>query len=388
MKKIFIALRMAGVAGQEKLSGIFRYLGENHDWDITLVRTAAEFTPERVRRALDANYDGFIVSIPDTEPSAALLASSRVPTVVMDIHDPALSARPSNIVFIRNDPEAIGCLAAEHLISSGRCRSYAFVHKQSLLEWSSDRFNAFQRTLRANGLFAHELSNPNEITNLPRPAGILAANDDRGYEVLESCRRHHLRVPQDVCVLGINNDTFICTNCRPSLSSIQPDYEREGFLAAQSLANLLDAPNQGRTSGNRGQPPASIAAHTHFVGVKTIVRRDSTADFSISGRLVQKALVYIRRNALRNISVEDVVKHLGCSRRLADLRFRELMDTSIGETIIQLRLDEVKHLLATTHDSIASISAQCGYSNPNYLKNLFRRRFGITMRDWRSRLES
>ena len=377
MKRIFIALRMAGVAGQEKLSGIFRYLGENHDWDISLVRTAAEFTPARVRHALAENYDGFIVSIPDTEPSVASLAASDVPTVVMDIHDPALSARPTNIVFIRNDPGEIGRLAAEHLLSSGRCRSYAFVHKSSLLEWSVDRFNAFQKTLRANGLFAHELSEPGGLAALPRPVGVLAANDDRGYEVLEFCRRHRLRVPQDVCVLGINNDVFICENCRPNLSSIQPDFEQEGYLAAQALAALL-------RNAARKRPP--VAARTDFVGVKTLVRRDSTADFSIAGRLVQKALVYIRKNALRGISVADVARHLGCSRRLADLRFRELMGTTIGETIITTRLDEVKRLLATTKDSVASVSAQCGYANANYLKNLFKKRFGVSPREWRERL--
>ena len=379
MKRIFIALRMAGVAGQEKLSGIFRYLGENHDWDISLVRTAAEFTPARVRRALAENYDGFIVSIPDTEPSVASLAASDVPTVVMDIHDPALSARPTNIVFIRNDPGEIGRLAAEHLLSSGRCRSYAFVHKSSLLEWSVDRFNAFQKTLRANGLFAHELSEPGGLAALPRPVGVLAANDDRGYEVLEFCRRHRLHVPQDVCVLGINNDVFICENCRPNLSSIQPDFEQEGYLAAQALAALL-------RNAARKRPP--VAARTDFVGVKTLVRRDSTADFSIAGRLVQKALVYIRKNALRGISVADVARHLGCSRRLADLRFRELMGTTIGETIITTRLDEVKRLLATTKDSVASVSAQCGYANANYLKNLFKKRFGVSPREWRERLYS
>ncbi len=374
MKRIFIALRMAGVAGQEKLSGIFRALGANHDWDISLVRTAAEFTPARIRRALSERYDGFIVSIPDTEPAVAPLASSDVPTVVMDIHDPALSARPTNIVFIRNDPVEIGRLAAEHLLSSGRCRSYAFVHRSSLLEWSVDRFNAFQKTLCANGLFAHELAGPDELADLPLPVGVLAANDDCGYEVLEFCRRHHLRVPQDVCALGINNDVFICENCRPSLSSIQPDFEQEGCLAAQALAALL------RNAAQKRRP---AAARTVFVGVKALVRRDSTADFSIAGRLVQKALVYIRKNALRGISVEDVARHLGCSRRLADLRFRELMGTTIGETIITTRLDEVKRLLATTRDPVASISERCGYVNPNYLKSLFKKRFGISPRDWR-----
>ena len=370
MKRVFIALKMAGVAGREKLSGIFRSLGENHDWDITLIRTAAEFTPARMQRALTEGYDGFIVSIPDTETTAALLAATDLPTVVMDLHDPALSARKRNIAFIRNSPEEIGRAAADHLLATGRCRSYAFVHCPVAREWSADRCHAFRGMLRDRGLWAHELNEPSELKGLERPIGVFAANDDRGYDILEYCRRHRLRVPADVLVLGTNNDTFICENCRPPLSSIQPNFEQEGFLSAQTLAALM-----------KKKTPAP--AQTFFVGVKAVVRRDSTADVSVAGKLVQKAVAYIRRNATRDISVADVAHHLGCSRRLADLRFRELMGSSIGETIIVTRLNEVKRLLATTREPIDTIAASCGYANPNYLKNLFKRRFGLTMRDWR-----
>ena len=99
---------------------------------------------------------------------------------------------------------------------------------------------------------------------------------------------------------------------------------------------------------------------------------------------MQKAVAYIRRNALKGIGAADVVRHLGCSRRLADLRFRELQGTSIGEAIICRRLDEVRRLLATTREPIDAIGLSCGYENANYLKNLFKRRFGMTMRDYRS----
>ena len=100
---------------------------------------------------------------------------------------------------------------------------------------------------------------------------------------------------------------------------------------------------------------------------------------------MQKALAYIQRNALKGISVDDVSRHLKVSRRLADLRFRELQGTTIGETIISLRLAEVKRLLRSTKEPIDSIAALCGYSNPNYLKNLFKRRFAMSMRDFRGR---
>ena len=385
-KKVFVALRMAGIAGQEKLSGIFRFLGERSPWDVTLVRTAAEFTPARMRKALAGGYDGFVISIPGTEKTAALLADADVPTVVMDIHDPRLSARRNNVAFIRNSPEEIGKAAADHLLSMGTCRSYAFVHHPLIMEWSVDRCRQFSSVLREHGCWCTELSAPEGLGKLARPVGVLAANDDCGYELLEYCRAHRLRVPEDVAVLGINNDTLICENCHPKLSSVQPDFEQEGYLAAETLSRMMNAPrksNNQATYQSNNQTIKQSNNLTFFVGVKAVVRRESTAEFSPAGKLVQKAIAYIRKNALAGISVDDVARHLKVSRRLADLRFRALQGTTIGETVIVFRLEEVKRLLQTTNLPIDEIAAACGYQNPNYLKNLFRKRFNMSMRDFR-----
>ncbi len=375
MKRVLVALRLQGIAGQEKLSGIFRYLGDSPEWDVRFIRSAQEFTAARVKTAIADGYDGFIVSIPDAERAAEPLADTDIPTIVMDIHSPALSARRKNIVFIRNSPEEIGRSAANHLLSIGRCRSYAFVHHQSVMQWSVDRFNAYRDTLREHGFECHELKSPEGVEKLERPVGVFAANDDRGYDVIEFCRANQLRVPEDIAVIGINNDTLVCENCHPRLSSIQPDFEQEGYLAAETLSRMMH--------------PAPCTPHpaprTLFVGVKQVVRRESTAELSLSGKLVQRALVYIRKNALKGISVTDVAAHLHVSRRLADLRFRELQGTTIGKTIISERLTEVKRLLRETKDPIDAIAVRCGYENPNYLKNLFKRRFAMTMREFRNR---
>lgn len=378
MKRVFVALRMAGIAGQEKLSGIFRFLGDASDWDITLIRTAAEFSPARVQAAIQDGHDGFIVSIPDMERSSSLLASVSTPTVVLDIHDAALSRRAKNIAFIWNDPQEIGREAANFLVSTGRCRSYAFVHSASVREWGVDRFRAYRETLRDFGLWTHELNSPDEIRRLKRPVGVFAANDDRGYDTLEYCRTHNLRVPEDVLVLGTNNDTLICENCHPPLTSVQPDFNEEGYLAAQTLSRLMSA-------GHGRRAVAACGAQTLYVGVKTIVRRASTAEVSLAGKLVQKAIAHIRRHATRGLTVGDVVRHLGCSRRLADLRFQQLQGTTIGETITSCQLEEVCRRLTATRDPIDRIATDCGYGNANYLRTLFKRRFGLTMRAYRER---
>ena len=373
-KKVFIALRMAGIAGQEKLSGIFKFLGDNHDWDIRLIRTAGEFSVAAVKDALRSKYDGFIVSIPGTEETAAVLATTDIPTIVMDIYSRRLAARKRNIVFIRNSSEEIGRTAANHLLAIGTCRSYAFVHNPSVMQWSIDRCRAFRETLRDNGFWCHELRTSDGLQKLERPVGIFAANDDRGYDVIEFCHAHRMRVPEDAAVLGINNDTLICENCHPRLSSIQPDFEQEGYLAAETLTKMM----RPRAASSHIPHPSSL-----FVGIRSVIRRESTAELSTSGKLVQKAVAYIRRHALEGIGVSDVVAHLKVSRRLADLRFRELQHTSIGGEITRIRLAEVQRLLRATREPIDSIAAKCGYANPNYLKNLFRKRFSMSMREFR-----
>ena len=157
---------------------------------------------------------------------------------------------------------------------------------------------------------------------------------------------------------------------------MQPDFEQEGFLAADALGRLM-------SSARRGAPAYSSACQDLLVGVKAVVRRDSTAEISQAGKLVQRAIAYIRHNALKGIGAADVVRHLGCSRRLADLRFRELQGTSIGKMLISTRLEEVKRLLRSTKEPMDAIAAECGFANSTYLKNLFKKRFNMTMREYR-----
>lgn len=377
-KKVLIALKMSAFSGQEKLAGIFRFLGLEHNWDIALVRNAAELTSERIRKAIADGCDGFIISIPKAEKATALLARSRIPMVVMDLYDAELARRRRAVSYVRNSHVAIGVAAADFLLSTGRCRTYAYIHNQDIAEWSTRRHRAFRESLLGEGLWCNELAGPDGLSALDKPVGVLVANDDRGFDVLEYCRSNSLRVPEDVLLLGIDNDPLICENCRPSLSSIQPNFNEEGFIAARELSRMMD---MGR------EELAALKPKTFFVGVTTIMRRNSTADTSNAGRMVQKALMFIRDNACRGISVADVANHIGCSRRLADLRFHELQGTTIGAMITSTRLEEVLRLLRSTRQPIDGIAASCGYANPTSLKNLFKKRFGISMREYRRQPE-
>ena len=376
MKKnnVLIALKMSGIAGQSKLAGIFRYLNEKYSdqspWNIHLLRSRNDLTQETVRDAVKNRTDGFIISIPDMENSVLPLSDISTPTIIMDIHSQAMEKREKNIVFIRNSAQDIGREAAGFFMGQGVARSYAFLHSNPVTDWSKNRFVAFKRTLNDAGLWCEELFEPSAITKLKRPVAVLAANDDRAFELMKLLSAKRIRVPSGVAVLGVDNDALICENANPRLSSVQPDFEKEGYIAAETLDTMM----AGGTAPLR----------TILVGVKEIVRRESTSEQSNAGRLVQKAIVYIDRHVLEGITVKDVVRHLKCSRRLADLRFRELHGRSILETITERRLDEVKRRLAGTKEKIDSIALACGYTNPNYLKNLFRKKFGMSMRNFRN----
>ena len=119
-------------------------------------------------------------------------------------------------------------------------------------------------------------------------------------------------------------------------------------------------------------------------GVRGVAIRESTMPDSPHAALVQRAVEWIDANACRNVGAEELAAHLGVSRRLVDLRFREILGRSIYEVIRDRRLEEAKRLLRHTGESIAEITARCGFENKTHLKNLFRRRVGCSMRQWRT----
>ena len=372
-KRVFLAFKMSGIAGQLKLAGVSHYLNERYHsespWEITLIRTRAELTREAVERALAEGTDGFVISIPGTEESLVPIAGADTPTIIMDVHSPLLEKRELNLVTIRNSAEQIGKTAAQYLMGQGTALSYAFIHPETPTEWSKARCKAFSEALAEKGIWCEELFTPQDALRLKRPAAVFAANDDSAHTLLKFLAGKRIRVPRDIAVLGVDNDTLVCEHTNPPLSSVMPDFESEGYMAAKVLDEMM-----------RGRPPEKKLYHAD---VKDIVRRKSTSNLSVAGALVQKALVYIDRHALEGIDVNDVVKHLKCSRRLADLRFRELQNKSILQAITERRLDEVKRRLRETNEKIDSIAAACGYSNPNYLKNLFKRSFSMSMSAFR-----
>lgn len=383
-KRVVVALRMAGIAGLDKLNGVFEHLSAGNRWQLAIYRTKHEFTAETVREEIQRGASGFIVGIPDTDDALQELAKTSIPTIMMNITGGGLEMRTTNIATVLSDSTDVGRKAAAEFLSQGIYKSYGYVGYRKREKWSVDRGEAFSEALNSAGFTVKMLDTEHYgeriqdkatiakwLTSLPKPCGILAACDDRAFEILDIANEIGIKVPAEIGILGVNNDPILCENAEPKLSSIQPDFIGEGRIAAELLEIMM---------AKRALPNKQTK---YKIGIKQITHRESTVPQSESGRFVQKVLAYINKNALKDIGVDDIAKKFKTSRSLLELRFRELQNESVYETILRIRFEEVKTRLKQTTSPIAEIITSCGWESLTSPKALFKKRFGMSMREYR-----
>ena len=376
--RVLTAVRMHTTAGRKELNGVYRFLGEGHDWDMDLIRTETDVTPDLITRALDGGFDGLLIATVEPPGIRRLHEGSDVPVVFIDYPDARALRKVPRSVFVHDNAADILQTATGHLLKCKGLRHFAFVPTRDSRRWSDDRQHAFVRALSARGESFSTFGGGGDdrtqlidwLRDLPKPVGIIAAFDDRAHDVIECCRIAGLAVPDDVSVLGIGNDELVCENETPALSSVAIDFENQGYRAARELHALMQ---------RRLRPRQRDIA----VGDLGVVLRASTALPTDAMVLARRTTAYVNAHALEGIGVPDVVRHLRVSRRLADLRYREATGRTILEAILERRMSEAKRLLVSTDLSVADIAVRCGYRDGNYFKNAFRRLVGCSPRDWR-----
>lgn len=389
VNKVLLILRTTG-SGREILQGTLQYARTDPYCSVQMELMPDSLTPEKVASFEAAGYSGILTSeIGMTGEVTEAFINLNVPMVVMGAPDPRLARRRHDLVFVGMDEVGIGALGAQHFKSLGAFNSYGFVASYKGLPWSDLRKEGFLTEARQSKAEVRAFEGPSKLATsfvtpdetkhleawllaLPKPAAVMADHDVRAAQVLECCRRLGLAVPGQVSVLGVDNDRVICDFTEPTLSSILPDHEQVGFRAAARLNPMMK-----KRSPSVGKPIKCAP--------RGVIARDSTRPLSPSGRLVERARIFIDQHACEGIRVTDVVKHLGVSRALADLRFREVENKSILESILERRLTEVTRLLLSTNDSLVNISSRCGFANAKHLKRLFKTRFNCTMSEYRAR---
>ncbi|MDD3546287.1 MAG: substrate-binding domain-containing protein [Kiritimatiellae bacterium] len=376
IKRVAVVLDLAKASRRDFLSGFFDRVNSIPNWKIRLFQSADEFTPATVCRWQTDGTRGVIVAENGSAGADAALALTDIPVVAVGSRTNWLTSRRQNIVFLRMDDERIGEFAAGQLAELGRFNSVAYLPAGQNDLWNILRQRGFcAGTAKRNytvWTYDEKADGPLEVylDKLPKPAAIFAACDGIASSVIDALPAPAAAIPGRIVLLGVDDDELICESSRPRLSSIRPDHYTEGSLAAGELDALMRARSP--------KMPKTILCRE-----MKLVTRDSTAPVAPAARLISKANEFIRHNAARGITPADVAAHLGISRRLLDLRFSELNDRTVAESILDTKLEAVKRALSTSGDRMSVIAANCGFSNPNHLRNVFLAKTGLSMRDWR-----
>jgi len=380
-KRIMLIVETSLSYGRDVLKGINSYVVTHEPWSFYLEQR--ELIVEHPAWLESWDGDG-VISRSTTPAMAEIINQKKIPLVDMtDV------LGKTCFPFVSINEEMIGTLAANHLLERG-FRNFGFCGFAGHL-WSQKRFKGFERTINDAGFESHfyqsawSLSNTGSwetqqekvgewLNQIPRPSGIMACNDMRGQHVLDACRRQKISVPEEIAVIGVDNDELLCDLCDPPLSSVILNSERVGYEASRILDKLMKGEFQEAKEVNF--PP---------VGIET---RLSTDVLAIEDPLIASAVQFIRNNACEGITVSDVLKKYPVSRSILERRFRQFLKRSPQAEIRNVQLRRVKQLLAETDLSLEKISTLAGYEHSEYMSVVFKRELKMTPGQFRKQSRS
>lgn len=378
MKTIAIQLRLATASHRKRMMGIFRQIGASDNCDVRIIpdeRSLCDLIESADQEDLP---DGIISGLPYSEQTKLAISNSRIPFVGIGMSEKEFSAPIANAGFVLNDNIGIGRTAAEYFLSLGTYRSYAFIPDTKCRNWSVDRGRGFADALaRANkDCFVFEPKG-NDTTalsefllRLHKPTAILAAWDGRAADVIRVAHISGFKIPEDIAILGVDNDELICEHVSPPLSSVKTDAEGMGEAAAKILFDLIY-----RRVRNG---PRNITCP-----VLGVTERSSAGAPTSATTIIQRAMAFIDSEVSNHITPDDVARYLKISRRLLDLRFQQLESKSITEIINDRKLENAKNLLTSTAIPVKNIFKQSGFGDISYATKYFKKKLGSSPEKWR-----
>lgn len=355
---------------RELLCGVRRYIAAHGPWSTFLELRALDSSPPAWLRTWDG--DG-ILTRTFTREMAELIASTGLPTVEL-----RATHHTRGHPFVGMDNAHIGHAVAEHFYERGYRQFAAYsLHTERFFV---ERVRNFIKSVEGFGCVCGELSETASdsaadweqsqkrlmawLDGLPKPVGIFAANDQLGVRLLDACQRAGIGVPEEVAVVGAENEETLCTFATPPLTSVRFDGETVGYAAAEILDQLM-----------RGRAPRK---HETLIAPRGIVVRASSDELVITDPLVARAARLIRENAGAGISVEQLCRRLNASRSTLDRRVRAALGRSPKEEITRIRFREVERLLRETDLTMETIAEQTGFTHSHYLQAAFKQRHGRT----------
>lgn len=342
--------------GRGIAAGVARYAREQVDWSFHMVSRASMQLGEDVT---PDTGDGLIGG---ANPMTVAGWSGEARRQVVNVSRGHFLPGSANVTC---DDEAIGKLAADHLMSKP-VEHYAFIGPQS----SGRRYGSFAEALPRTDGGARFLVTPLDVesiarllSDLDRPCGILAFNDLFAIESIRAAGMLGLRVPQDLAVVGVDNDTFAMVFSPIELTSIDPDFQEVGYEAAR----VLDAVFQG------ADPPADPVR----IPPKGLIERHSTDFPGLDDELAVAAARIIRERACEGLTVAEVADALPTTYRTLDRHFQKAFGRSLHEELTRVRMEEAKRLITKTPLPMLEIASRVGYGNSKHFSTVFRECVGM-----------
>lgn len=361
--RVALLIETSSAHARGLIRGIAAYARTHTDWSLHI----GEAGPFTTVPAWLKNWDGDgIIARLETPLIARAVAATRLPAVNVSGY-----RSPAGIPRVDTDNRVLCRLIVDHFRERGY-RQFAYVGDPRH-EWSGWRETHFLEGLGTRAecrvyQFSESNSQAGErlrkwLGDLPRPTALFACNDACGKIVLEACEVAGISVPDQIAVLGVDDDEILCMCCRPPLSSVAPDTEGIGFLAAQTLHEQLRS--GGTSVGERLLRPLAIRS------------RQSTDATAVADWHVSQALRFIHANATQNLRVDHVVAQAQTSRRFLEERFRAVVGRPIHTEILRVRLETAQRLLTTTDLPLKTIAERAGFRRADYLSAMFRKLLGM-----------
>ena len=381
-RRIALIIETSSSYGRGLLAGIMRFRRTHPQWSVFLDQRDLPTEPPGWLKTWKG--DG-IISRATTRKFAEAIAATGVPLV-------ELTDRWADLGFpsVRSNDVAIGELAATHLAERG-FRHVAFCGFEQEA-WSTRRGNAFREAVARddNATECQAYSSPwygnavlpweeeqrrisQWLKELPKPVGVFASNDIRGQHVLEAALSAGLNVPEEVAVIGVDNDDILCQLCNPPMSSVKPNVEMIGMNAAEMLASLMD--------GQQASP------HELIIEPLGIATRQSTDIVAVEDPDIAAALAFIREHACQGISVQDVLDRVAVSRSTLERQLRTLLKRSPQQEIRRVQIQRAKELCSSTDLAVERIAITCGFEHPEYMHVVFKREVGMTPGEYRKKTQ-
>lgn len=358
-------------SGRDILRGIARYVRVHEPWLLYHEpRSLEESAPKWLRHW---QGDGIIARIQTPALAEEVLASGIPAVDVLGVvHD-------TRLPLVHVDDATISRLAATHLLERGFKRFGFFGIDGE--NWSEHRHKTFAEVVQTAGCELHSYTLPRALStghsweevqdelarwvaDLPKPAGVMVCSDQRGPQLLDACRRAGVRVPDEVAVIGVDNDEPLCEVCNPPLSSVNPNHQQVGYAAAALLSRLM----KGKT------PPSKPT----LIQSMDVVTRLSTDVLAIEDRKLAEALRLIREFACAGLKVDDLARHVGLSRSVLQRRFRTVLRKSVHEEILEVRLKRACDLITSSDLPLIEIAESTGFKHQEYLGAVLKSRLQKT----------